>query len=81
MICKQCTFNVLGLCKACGCVCSAKAHSALEECPEGFWKPYIYEDNGFEYILKEELPEDLFDFFDGELIPLTIWQDFLKENK
>ena len=68
--CKKCEFKIkpLGIetCGVCGCPILGKTHSKrvdddgyVEDCPKGFWRPYLREDSEGLYILRHELPENL----------------------
>lgn len=72
--------NKLNVCVLCGCFIPAKCRSPEENCPASYWKPVHYIDNGFEYIVKSELPENLHKYFTEEEIKLSDWLQFLKVN-
>jgi len=37
LICEKCEFNVMNLCKKCGCIIPAKTKLEKSECPIGKW--------------------------------------------
>lgn len=89
--CENCEFKTkpLGIdtCGICGCPILGKTHSKrvdddgfLEDCPKGFWKPYLREDNEGKYILKHELPKNLQQYFKNEVISYEVWIEFMKEK-
>lgn len=78
--CLTCENNKLGVCKLCLCPVIAKSHSPLEDCPAHYWKPVFYIDNGFQYVLRSELPKNLRKYFPKEEIELSDWLEFLKIN-
>lgn len=79
--CSNCSENIGGICKLCGCIIQAKTRSISEVCPANYWKPILYCDennNHFRFYKKEELPEEFQSFFNDEIIPERKYTRFIE---